>query len=42
MDVYTMAQKQLPAGAKPLNPTTREEWLREAVHLMDELLPDVI
>lgn len=42
MSVYTLAQRQLPAGAKPLNPGTREEWLTEAVHLLDGLLPDTI
>jgi hypothetical protein len=42
MDVYTLAQRQLPAGARPLNPGTREEWLTEAVHLLDDLLPDTI
>lgn len=34
MNVYT--------DARPLNPGTREEWLTEAVNLLDDLLPDTI
>jgi hypothetical protein len=41
MNVYTMAQRQLTA-APALNPGTREEWLTEAVRLMDDLLPDTV
>lgn len=41
MSVYMMAQRQLTA-APALNPGTREEWLTEAVRLLDDLLPNTI
>lgn len=38
----TIAHRALPTAGAPLNPSTREEWLAEAVRLMDDLLPDEV